>query len=132
MAQATTYTHRRHDRQVKVASGLDLAVGAWLFISAFFINSGSPAAFWNALLFGAVVVILAATRLGNYGRVRSWPSWVNAVIGVWVLIAPWALGFAFLEGPRWNHVICGIAIAVLATWSALSTDSRDSAPARRV
>lgn len=46
----------------------------------------------NATLVGGMILILALTRL-------LWPgwstaaSWVNAVLGVWMIISPWVFGY---------------------------------------
>jgi len=39
---------------------------------------------------------------------------VNVVLGVWVLISPFVLGFAGLTAAMWNSVAVGIAVALLA------------------
>jgi uncharacterized iron-regulated membrane protein len=45
-----------------------------------------------------------------------WMSWVNAVLGVWLIAVPF-LGFTPV-GLTWALVLTGIAVAVLAVWSA--------------
>ena len=40
-------------------------------------------------------------------------SWVNVLLGVWVIISPFVLG---IESPKgiWNNVVIGVAICILA------------------
>jgi uncharacterized iron-regulated membrane protein len=45
-----------------------------------------------------------------------WMSWVNAVLGVWLIAVPF-LGFTPV-GLTWALVLTGIAVAGLAVWSA--------------
>jgi hypothetical protein len=54
-------------------------------------------------------------------------SWINVLLGIWVLISPWVLGFAGHATPMTNNVITGIVIIILAAWSALATSSTTSA-----
>jgi hypothetical protein len=113
-------------RQIRVASGLDTLAGIWLFISAL-IFSYNAALAWDLAIVGIVVAVLAASRaFGNYRP--SWPSWVNAVLGVWTIISPWVFVRTASAAMVWDAVITGIAIIVLAVWSALATDSTTAPP----
>lgn len=44
---------------------------------------------------------------------------VNALLGVFLFIAPWLLGFRDVQAAAWNAWICGVLIAALAV-AALS------------
>jgi VIT1/CCC1 family predicted Fe2+/Mn2+ transporter len=66
------------------------------------------------------VLVLAAIRVWQPDN-WSWLSWVNAVIGVWLAIAPFVLGYTNIAAALWNDIIVGIAIIVLAAWSAIAT-----------
>lgn len=43
-----------------------------------------------------------------------WQDSVNLVLGLWLAVSPWALGFATQEAAMWNALLVGLAIAVLA------------------
>lgn len=73
---------------------------------------------WNAVLVGILVTIVALFAL--FG-VRAWQEWANVVLGVWLVVSPWMVGFSALVPAMWNAVIVGAVIAVLALW-ALATD----------
>jgi hypothetical protein len=45
---------------------------------------------------------------------RQWPDIVNLVLGVWLVLSPWALGFVAETRPTWNAWILGVIIAVAA------------------
>jgi hypothetical protein len=47
-----------------------------------------------------------------------WQDWVNAILGIWVIITPY-LGMSD-SAIKSNLVIVGIVIVVLAVWSAMS------------
>lgn len=127
--------HRPNDGQVVTASGLDVLAGIWLLISPFVLAfSTLTTAMTNDVVCGAVVIILAAIRFGGALR-QSWLSWINCLIGIWVIISPWVLGFAHHAGTlglahnqsaSTNNVIIGIVIAVLAFWSAAATSAAET------
>jgi len=42
------------------------------------------------------------------------------VLGVWLIIAPFLLGYSALAAALWNDIIVGIVVVVLAGWAALA------------
>jgi len=106
------------DNQVRVASGLNIIAGLWLilspFILGFYFNSG---AFWNSLIVGAMVLVLAAVREWGADTDTNWASWVNLVLGIWLVVSPFIIGYSFITSALWNSVIVGILVAVFAGWS---------------
>ena len=51
----------------------------------------------------------------------AWEEWTNVVLGVWLAISPWVLGFSSHFAAMVNAVIVGVVVAALALW-ALGTD----------
>lgn len=45
---------------------------------------------------------------------RQWPSYLNLVVGVWLIVSPWALGYASLPSALWNTLLVGVLVALLA------------------
>jgi hypothetical protein len=43
---------------------------------------------------------------------KRWQDWVELVLGIWLVISPWVVGFADMEAARTNAVILGVAIVV--------------------
>jgi len=52
----------------------------------------------------------------------NWASWVNVVLGVWLIIAPWVVGYAFNATALWNSVIMGILV-LIASFAAAGSAS---------
>ena len=50
----------------------------------------------------------------NARGTAQFASGFNVLAGIWLIIAPWVLGYAVLQGAVWNDVIIGIAVFVLA------------------
>ncbi|MEN2982872.1 MAG: SPW repeat protein [Thermus sp.] len=43
-----------------------------------------------------------------------WQDWVNLVLGVWLILSPWLLGFSGLTNATWNAILVGILVGALA------------------
>jgi len=110
-----THSHRE---QVRVASGLDVLAAIWLFISAFAVSMYYGLAWSNAIV-PVVVFILAGIRAT---RAETTPglSWINFLLGIWVLISPWAVHSTQTHAAITNNVIMGIIMIILPLWSALA------------
>lgn len=50
-------------------------------------------------------------------------SWVNFVLGLWLIIAPFVLHYSTLSTAMWNSVLVGIVVAILAIIRALEHTS---------
>ncbi|MDR9486053.1 MAG: SPW repeat protein [Sediminimonas sp.] len=93
-------------------------LGAALFVSPWVLGyAGQMAAFGNALIVGAIMVVLALAALIDF---REWEEWIGIVLGVWLIASPWILGFTGLVAAMWTAVILGVLTLVLAGWSLYS------------
>lgn len=110
---------RDHMGQVKVASGLNFLAGLYLLISAW-ANGANAGGTANGIIFGIVVAILAATRYS--GATGSWASWLDALIGLWMIISPWVYHYADTTW-KWNSIVVGIIMIILGVWSAIASSS---------
>jgi hypothetical protein len=106
-----------HAGQVRLASGLNVLAGLYLLFSSWIngVNGGNTA---NGIIFGIIVVILAATRMA--GNAGPWASWIDALIGIWVILSPWVYGYSG-EPWMWNSIVVGIIILILGIWSATAS-----------
>src|SRR5262249_54190551 len=90
---------------------VNLIFGAWLFAAPWLYGFASGAAGWNAWIMGALIALVAIAALAAFAE---WEEWINLVLGLWVLVAPWALAFTENTSATGNHVVVGIVVAVLA------------------
>jgi len=72
----------------------------------------------NAVIVGLALV---GAALGAMLVPRAWEEWTEALLGLWLIVSPWALGFSTHVDARRSAVVAGIVVAVLALWT-LSTD----------
>lgn len=48
--------------------------------------------------------------------------WLNALIGIWFIIAPWALSFSGHSGALWASIIVGAIQLIVSFWAAVTED----------
>jgi VIT1/CCC1 family predicted Fe2+/Mn2+ transporter len=94
---------------------LTLLLGVALFLTPWFFGfEALTAAALNAHLVGAVLMIMGLLALFAFQR---WEDWVSGLLGAWLFISPWFLGFSASMAPTVTHIVAGIAAVVLAIWS---------------
>jgi SPW repeat len=97
---------------------INLVLAAFLFISPWIFQfADNMTASWNAWVCGVIIAALALSAIAWFAE---WEEWINIALGVWLVIAPWVLGFSAVPSAMWTHVILGLVIAAFAAWSAWS------------
>lgn len=109
-----------HESTTRVASFLNLLAGIWFFISPWVYSADHQGNAWNSWIVGAVIVILAASRMSNPGT-QTWMSGVNALLGIWAFISPWVYSYSGDTARLINNLCVGVVVFVLAIISASST-----------
>jgi len=107
---------------VKVASGLNALLGLWLMVSPWsqgYAAINSPSV-WNNAIAGLLIAVFAEIRFFRPHRAAGL-SWANLLLGAWTAISPWLYAFSAEPTRLWSNLIVGIAVAVLAAWSARAT-----------
>jgi len=96
-----------------------LTLGVWLFFAPFLMTYGSitGVAAWDSYVIGAAAALFATSALWRASPSQA-EEWVNLVLGLWLIAAPFALGFyASAAAAAWNQVVVGVLIAGAATWA---------------
>jgi hypothetical protein len=103
----------------------NLVLAIWLFISPWVLafgagganaspgggaNTGAVAA-WDAWVLGVLVFLVALSAIG---RMEFWQEWINLLLGIWIFIAPWVLGFTGLSAASWDHWIVGALVFLIS------------------
>lgn len=97
-----------------------LAFGVWLIISPFILpyNSYTGIAAWISYLFGFAVAAFAIVAVFYP---KMWEEWVNLVLGIGLIAAPFLLQYSGEEVmATGNHFILGFLIAADAVWAVLT------------
>ena len=104
-------------QSIRTLSVVSLLAGLWLAISPYFLDySGLGSAMTNSVIIGIVVAVLAIVRFNE--DQMTWPSWLNALLGVWMILAPAVIGFSYSSTAGLNSLILGIVILVVEGWDA--------------
>jgi hypothetical protein len=94
----------------KICDVINLILGAILFFSPWIFAFDAGAQSQNAMISGIIIAALSIAALAAYA---VWEEWLNLIVGLWVLVSPWVLGFQGSTAMT-VHVVIGIAVAVLA------------------
>lgn len=96
---------------------LNMLLGAWLFASPWVLKYADdfPRAAWSAWISGAAIVLFAAFALYLPKAVEEI---ANALLGIWVAVSPWVIGFAANRDVTTNALLVGVLVALLAIWAA--------------
>lgn len=110
------------------ASGLNVLAGLWLVAAPFVLAySDLQAALWNDIVVGVLVAGIAVVRVSGAYR-ATWLSWTNVVLGVWLIAAPFVLGYSDTTAALWNDIVVGVIIAGLGAWSAMASPRGHDTP----
>ena len=74
---------------------------------------GDLVAVANAMI---TVSFIALVALGASVLPRPWEPWAQALLGLWLVASPWALGFEAHEMPMSTAVALGAVVVGLAAW----------------
>lgn len=93
-------------------------LGIWFIIapfsSSFTANTGET---WTSIIGGAILLILAGSAAASPGARRQvWIQYVDGLVGIWFIIAPWILSFAGEPAELWTSLIPGIVALILSGW----------------
>lgn len=94
---------------------LNLILGVLLFISPWmmgFLTDTMQTR--NAWLVGAVLALIAIAALTAFAE---WEEWVNLALGLWLIAAPWVLGFTGNTGAFRTHLVLGLLTAFVSAWA---------------
>jgi hypothetical protein len=93
-----------------VQDWVNLVCAVLLFISPWVLAfSGDVTATRAAWITGVVVAIFAVAALVQFAE---WEEWISALLGLWMIVAPWIVGFSALGVAVAAFVVLGIVVAL--------------------
>lgn len=107
---------------VRVSAVINILIGMWVFITPWVYGAAwdNPTS-WNAWLLGPLLVLLALVRWINPMGSRK-VGWVNMLLGLWLFISPWALGYTFNSGRFVNNLCAGAVIFFVSLYGVTMQD----------
>ena len=123
-------------REGRLPVTAELLTGVWLIVAAFLfrysVTLAGFAGFWNVLVCGVVVTVVAAVRLVA-PRAAGWLGLVNVVVGFWLIGSPFALGYpaeGHRDAAKTNAMVAGILVAIFSVTAVTVAVRRRKAAAR--
>lgn len=112
-------------KTIKTLSWLVVLVGAWEVIAPFVLGyTVATGALWDAIILGIGLIIFAGwAALSNEISTIRGLNWINVILGVWLILAPFIIGYTSFGAALWNDIIVGIVAVVLAGWAAIEAPS---------
>jgi SPW repeat len=99
-------------RKEALADVVNLALGAWLFLTPWILGfTSESAASWNAWVCGLAIGALAIAAITAF---TEWEEWINLALGIWVVIAPWLVAFSGNSTATRVHLVVGVIVAIVA------------------
>jgi SPW repeat len=97
-----------------------LLAAPWLFTLT---NSTEKLDLWAS---GAAIAAISLAALVAYS---NWEEWANLLLGLWLVVSPWLLGFAYTRAMNFSiGVGCLVAfLALLELWLQYETTFEDQA-----
>ncbi len=106
----------------KTLSWIVALAGLWVLISPFILGfSGISSAMVNDVVVGIVLIVLGLiSALYNRPTTDRTLDWISAIVGLWLLISPFVLGYSVLSlVAMWNAIILGIIVIILSVWASV-------------
>jgi len=97
-------------RKWRAESVLDLyniLLALILFVAPWFLAHASRSAVFDLRLSSAAIIILSLAAILAFS---IWEEWVNLLLGFWLIVSPWLLGFAHTRAMHYSIAI-GAAVA---------------------
>ena len=45
------------------------------------------------------------------------PKWTELVLGLWIILSPWLLGFSSITVMKWSNLMVGTVIFLMSVWA---------------
>jgi len=109
----------------KVFGWVTVVGGLWELLSPFILGTSVlTGAMVDAIILGVLLILfglwIALSRSGSAVRALSW---INAVFGLWLILAPFIIGYSGTTGAMVNDIIVGGVVLVLEIWGAVAARS---------
>ena len=111
--------------RAKLCDIVNFSLGTILFFSPWLFSVSAGAPRQTASIIGLFIAVLSIAALAAFA---VWEEWLNLIAGLWLIVAPWLLGFEDSNAVMVD-VIIGIVVAALAAFEVwLAVDHQRDGP----
>ena len=100
----------RRMRRESILDVYELVLAGFLLVSPWLFAFGHGTIGADAWISATLVAVFSLAALVIF---REWEEWINLILGLWILVSPWILGFQHTTAMRVTVGI-GLLIAYLA------------------
>jgi hypothetical protein len=50
-------------------------------------------------------------------------EWAGLILGAWILVSPWLLGFSALGLMKWSNVLVGLVLVLMNAWAIFEKET---------
>src|SRR6188768_2984882 len=87
-----------------------MLIGVLIGFSPWLAEQGNQVIMWNAILVGALVLVLAQLE---YVSLQRWEEIGEIALGLWLIASPFIFGYAEAGTLRYWHFILGATVVLL-------------------
>ena len=88
----------------------NLLLAMFLFVSPWLSARESGTATLDLRASGAAIAVLSLAAIVAFS---NWEEWINLLLGIWLIVSPWLLGFAHTSAMHYS-ISVGAAVAFFA------------------
>lgn len=55
----------------------------------------------------------------------KWIHWAVFVLGIWIVVSPWILGYWKVSSALWSGVVSGALVSLLALWQIVGVENHN-------
>jgi hypothetical protein len=97
-------------RQRSVLDLYNLLLAMFLFISPWLFARANGTAATDLQTSGAAIAVISLAAMVAFA---DWEEWANLLLGIWLIVSPWVLGFAHTSAMQLS-ILVGFTVAFLA------------------
>lgn len=56
----------------------------------------------------------------------KWLHRILIILGFWILVSPWLLGYASFTPALWSNIISGVLVGLIGLWGILGEEPKES------
>lgn len=113
-------TWRPKWRSESILDIYNLTLATFLFVSPWLFAYARGNAQLDIWISSAAVAVTAVAAILAYA---NWKEWLNVLLGAWLIVSPWVLGFTHTRAMHFSIGI-GIAVAFMAIVELLAVNFR--------
>ncbi len=100
---------------------INFLVGVWLIIAPFALAAGGITTWGANDIVVGVLLMASAWWILAVPSAPSTVAWFEMLCGVWLIVAPFVLGYGGMMSVVWNDVLCGLIALIFAAGSQVGT-----------